>query len=121
MLLRLAKRNFNKLVIVGIAAVTTVIAIKPTLQPSIANPTSTASNLSGLQKSSKTGNTAIEPQFKFAANFNAGLAAVTIGNKLGYINKKGNVVIKPKFNWTEKFSAGLAAVRIGNKWGYISR
>ncbi len=55
MLLRLAKGNFNKLVILGIAAVTTVIVIKLTLQPSIANPTSTASNLSVLQKSSKIG------------------------------------------------------------------
>ncbi|MBD2180843.1 WG repeat-containing protein [Aerosakkonema funiforme] len=50
-----------------------------------------------------------------------GLAAVKIGNKLGYIDTKGNLIVEPQFDAAKWFSSiGLAEVEINGKWGFIS-
>jgi hypothetical protein len=49
------------------------------------------------------GNVIIRPQFDFAWQFNCGLAAVVIKNKLGFININGNYVVPPKFPFNRKW------------------
>lgn len=62
---------------------------------------------------------ALQPQFDAARTFSAGLAAVKIGRKFGYIDKTGKFIIRKQFDVAQPFSSGLAAVKMGRKWGYI--
>jgi serine/threonine protein kinase len=70
----------------------------------------------------------IKPQFDFARSFAAGLAAVVVNQKLGYIDKRGNFAIPPQLEFDPvsifrerayQFSEGLAQLSIDHKWGYI--
>ncbi|TCP93272.1 WG repeat protein [Cricetibacter osteomyelitidis] len=79
------------------------------------------------------GDIAIEPRFKYTANFYEGLAAVQDwSGKWGYINKFGNYVIHPIYSCVGRFSEGIAGVYVktdysiqgdcsGGKWGYIDK
>jgi hypothetical protein len=53
--------------------------------------------------------------------FQEGLARVSTGNWMGFIDKTGKVVIKGKYRDLEDFSNGLAAVRVGDRWGYLNQ
>ena len=85
-----------------------------------------------------TGKMVIAPQFKpvddrdqdnpdfawncyYVGNFSEGLAAVTLGEKWGYIDATGKMVITPQFDDARDFYGGLAAVEIGKKWGFINK
>lgn len=48
------------------------------------------------------GNIIVRPQFDFAWQFNCGLAAVVIKNKLGFINLNGTFVVPPQFPFNRK-------------------
>ena len=65
------------------------------------------------------------PQFEEASDFHEGLAAVSIDNHYGYIDKTGQVVIEMQFAYASDFSEGLAAVKVGDdddaKYGYIDK
>ncbi|QIW16469.1 hypothetical protein A4G20_09045 [Pasteurellaceae bacterium RH1A] len=78
------------------------------------------------------GEVSIPFQFKYAANFYDGLAAVqTFDNLWGYINYNGQYVIPPQFGCVWRFSEGLAAVNVGGyhngkscsggQWGFINQ
>ena len=54
-------------------------------------------------------------------NFSEGLAAVSRGNKMGYVNMEGKEVIKPQYDQANGFSEGLAAVCKGGKWCLIDK
>jgi hypothetical protein len=73
-----------------------------------------------------------------AEGFSEGLAAVSINDKWGYINKNGEFLIEPRFNEALPFTDGLAFVKVGGydadavndvvggfeaegKWGYINK
>jgi hypothetical protein len=80
----------------------------------------------------RTGKVIIEPQYKLAAEFSEGLAAVYAGGewvedkgygrkvpkggKFGYIDTTGKLVIEARFDLAERFSEGLAAVNLGGRW-----
>ena len=49
------------------------------------------------------------------------LFAISIGGKIGYIDKTGKIVINPQFDGVGIFAEGLAKVRIGDKYGYIDK
>jgi hypothetical protein len=63
----------------------------------------------------------VPDQWSLGWQFSEGLAAGSISNKYGFIDKSGKPVIQPRFEWAEDFSEGLAAVSIGQKWGFINR
>ena len=64
---------------------------------------------------------AIPAQFQTALPFSAGLAAVSLGGRYGYIDKSGKIVINPQFEQASNFYEGLASVRMGNRWGYVDK
>jgi hypothetical protein len=49
------------------------------------------------------------------------LAAVTIGDYEGFINKKGEYVIPLQFTWASSFYDGLACVEMNDKYGFIDK
>lgn len=70
----------------------------------------------------------IEPHFSFARDFSEGLAAVMLGDRLGYIDKSGRFVIPPLLEvdplslyreGAYQFSEGLSRMAIDHQWGYI--
>jgi len=65
--------------------------------------------------------TVLEARFEWAKDFSEGLAAVTRGEKWGYIDKSGRFRIEPRFDIAQPFSEGLAQVTQGNRRGFIDR
>ncbi|MBW4654457.1 MAG: WG repeat-containing protein [Kaiparowitsia implicata GSE-PSE-MK54-09C] len=72
----------------------------------------------------------VEPQFDVARDFSEGLAAVVMGDRLGYIDPSGTFEIPPMFRFDAislyqegayQFSEGLARVAIDHQWGYINK
>lgn len=68
-----------------------------------------------------------DSDFQFAKTVTAGLGAVQIGDKWGYVelmrddSKPGyRVVIEPQYESAEPFSGGLAAVKQNGLYGYIN-
>jgi len=57
----------------------------------------------------------------YVGNFSEGLAAVTLGDKWGYVDKDGRMVIATLFDDARDFAAGLAAVKLDKKWGFIDK
>ena len=53
--------------------------------------------------------------------FSAGLAAVAVGGKWGYIDTTGKWSINPQFDLAGDFADGLAPVTIAGKVGYIDK
>ena len=68
----------------------------------------------------REGNIVIEPQYKHADNFSAGLAAVMKDDKHGYINREGEIVIEFIFDHAFSFYKNRAVVSFNGKWGIIS-
>lgn len=56
-----------------------------------------------------------------AASFSEGLAAVTINERIGFIDKTGRLVITPKFSDVGKFMNGVTAAKIDDTWGFIDK
>jgi WG containing repeat len=75
----------------------------------------------GRKRGDKNGKLVIEPKYRSADRFSEGLAAVRIGEKVGYIDRNGEIAITPQFARAAGFSEGLALVYIGNKYGYIDK
>jgi hypothetical protein len=59
-----------------------------------------------------SGKLCIRPQFDEAGSYSEGVAAVTVSQSCGYINKLGEYVIKPQFQSCGGFSEGLAPVQL---------
>ena len=59
-------------------------------------------------------------QFKFAGQFDQGMARVNLNDKFSFINAKGTRVT-PEFDGAFDFHEGLAAVEVGGNVGYIRR
>jgi hypothetical protein len=64
------------------------------------------------------GQIVIAPKFRYAGDFDHGMAVVNLNDKYFFINRKGDR-ITPEFDGAFEFSEGLAAVVIGGKVGYI--
>lgn len=64
-----------------------------------------------------------EPIFDAVSDFKNGAAAVSIGNKWGFINEAGKIIIPIEFDeiYYKGFIGALAKVRKGNKRGYINK
>ncbi len=66
---------------------------------------------------------AIPPRYDEAGNFHEGLAAVSVGEKWGFIDMAGQEVVPPQYGDVGDFHDGLAAVCVGDwntgKWGFI--
>jgi hypothetical protein len=60
--------------------------------------------------------TASKEVYHSAFKFHEGLAAVTIGNKYGFVNQKGELVIDALFDEESIFSEGKAAVAIDDEY-----
>jgi len=60
----------------------------------------------------QTGRVVIKPQFDEAYPFTEGLAAVSIGNKAGFIDFSGRVVVPLQYYTAYPFSDGVAAVSV---------
>lgn len=74
----------------------------------------------------RSGNWVIEPNYRRAADFSEGVAAVQSPKSLwGYVDHQGQMVIEPRFSWTNPFRNGLAQVFFdsdaGHQSGYIDR
>jgi hypothetical protein len=55
-----------------------------------------------------------------ATFFSESLAAVSINDKLGYVDKSGKVAIEPQFSQADAFTGGIARVMLLNsKLAYI--
>jgi len=75
----------------------------------------------------------IPPQYDDAKDFSEGLAAVRVGEKIGFIDKTGKEVVPPRYDapqWFEynsslDFQDGLAGVMVSDgkteKWGFIDK
>ena len=71
----------------------------------------------------------VEPSLDYTVirHFSEGLAAVSKGNKWGFIDKFGKLIIPLEYDYgeyhsdAELFSEGLAFVKKGNKWGFIDQ
>jgi hypothetical protein len=59
-------------------------------------------------------------QFKYAGQFDQGMARVSVNDKFFFINKRGTRVT-PKFEGAFDFHEDLAAVTVGKNVGYIRR
>lgn len=57
----------------------------------------------------KAGKTVTGP-FAYAHSFAAGLAAVEVDGKYGYVDRRGRLKIQPQFDEADEFSGGLAVV-----------
>ena len=66
----------------------------------------------------RTRRVVIPIQFKYAGNFENGMARVALGDKYFFIDKTGTRVT-PEFDGAFDFHEGLAAVDVDNKVGYI--
>ncbi len=67
--------------------------------------------------------TRITPRFDGAFDFHDGLAAVIIGENVGYIRRDGSFAIQPTHRSASgiDFSEGLAAVRVKGKVGFMDQ
>lgn len=64
----------------------------------------------------------INHQFRgWNVEFNDGLAMVSDGKKIGYIDNTGKYTINPQFDQAGKFKNGLAPIRQGDLCGYIDK
>ena len=68
----------------------------------------------------RTRRVVIPLQFKYAGNFEDGIARVLLGDKSFFIDKTGRRVT-PEFDGAFDFHEGLAAVEVGKSVGYIRR
>ncbi|ACB85126.1 WG repeat-containing protein [Natranaerobius thermophilus] len=69
----------------------------------------------------KSGEYAIEPQFKTANEFRDGMASVTnFEGKIGYINQKGDYIIEPQYTGADIFKDGINRVQKDGKDGFIN-
>lgn len=59
-------------------------------------------------------------KFKFAGQFDQGMARVNLNDKFFFINQKG-IRVRPEFDGAFDFHEGLAAVEVGRNVGYIRR
>jgi hypothetical protein len=79
----------------------------------------------------KTGAMVIPPQFKYVGVFHEGLAAVSVGDKWGYIDKTGKFAINHQYDSASEFDNGIAEVGLKlartdsmidkYQYGYIDR
>jgi hypothetical protein len=70
----------------------------------------------------KNGNILIKPQFKEANLFSEGLAAVSNGEKYGFINTSGEIIIPYFYDETFMgFNNGVSDVRLNDSCGYIDK
>lgn len=75
------------------------------------------------------GKIVVNPQFRDAAPFSDGLAAVKVSTglqaygegKWGFIDRKGQIVIAPIYEKCSPFEEGLAVVSLNGKFGLINR
>jgi len=64
----------------------------------------------------------IHHQFRgWSASFNDGLAMVSDGEKIGYVDSEGKYVINPQFDDAGEFRNGLAPIRQGDLCGFIDK
>lgn len=61
----------------------------------------------------------IKPLFNGGSDFSEGLAFVSGGKKVGYINTSGKMVIQPAYDGASRFEDGIARVYQQHKMGYI--
>lgn len=68
---------------------------------------------------------AIPPRYDDARSFSEGLAAVSIGEKWGFIDTAGQEVVPLRYGEAGDFRDGLAPVRVGDwrtgAWGFIDK
>ncbi len=63
----------------------------------------------------------IKPIYNKAGGFGeAGLANVTVGDLVGYIDTTGKLVIPAIYTDVQGFYEGLSAVSLADKWGYVN-
>ena len=62
----------------------------------------------------KAGKTITGP-FAHAYSFSAGLAAVAVDGKYGYVDRRGQLKIQPQFDEADEFSGGLAVVGFADR------
>ena len=55
------------------------------------------------------------------SNFSDGISVVALGEKKGFINGAGKQITALIYDDTNGFSEGMANVKMGNKWGYIDK
>ena len=63
----------------------------------------------------------IEARFQGARTFSEGLAAVTVNDKQGFIDRTGKMAIPATFDVAKDFGEGLAPVKTGNAYRYIDK
>ena len=63
----------------------------------------------------------VAPRFEDMRAPSAGLAAVMVGEKWGYLDRKGTMVVPPRFEHVTDFAGGLAAAQEGGKYGFIDK
>lgn len=68
----------------------------------------------------RVGNVVISFHFKYAGQFEQGMARVSVGDKFFFINDKGSRVT-PEFDGAFDFHEDLAAVEVGKNVGYVRR
>ncbi|WP_239004455.1 WG repeat-containing protein [Lacinutrix sp. WUR7] len=69
----------------------------------------------------KSGEWAIQPEFKGAKSFSEDLAeAMNDKKEWGFINRKGEWVIPPTYDKTKAFNSGIAVVLSNKEWFYIN-
>jgi hypothetical protein len=63
----------------------------------------------------------VTPEFDGAFDFGEDLAAVMMGDKVGYVRRDGSLAVQPKYQGTSgiQFSEGLVPVRSEKKVGFI--
>lgn len=71
----------------------------------------------------RTGSMVIQPRFQAAHDFAQGRAAVSLGNKTGFIDSTGAMVFEAQLTQEpgKTFADGRALVWTGGKWGYFDR
>lgn len=70
----------------------------------------------------KTGNLVIPCEWKYANDFEEGLATVWSENhKVGFIDKTGKLVVPCEWDYAYSFSEGFVRVNKGNKWGFVDK